>query len=132
LATQNIEQENYENAATIYQAMAKTVLKYSDALMQDEDGRLGGVLWDCIEGLGECLQTLADLDVREGIFRTLFEIYAWDIVKAGGIGISDEAPGIMIEQTTLEERQRIVEWIQTILPTGDSWSDDYAVWFANR
>jgi uncharacterized Zn finger protein len=125
LATQNIEQENYENAAIIYQAIADTVLKFSDAVIQDEEGRLGGVLWDCIEGLGECLQTLADSEQRESILRALFDIYTWDTVKAGGIGISDEAPGIMIEQATMEERQHIIEWIQSILPTGDSWSDDY-------
>ena len=125
LATQNAEQENYENVAIIYQVMANTVLKYSDAIMQDEDGRLGGILCDCIEGLGECLQTLTDPEQRERILQTLFDIYAWDTVKAGGIGISDEAPGIMIEQTTLEERQRIVEWIQSFMPTSDSWSDDY-------
>jgi uncharacterized Zn finger protein len=125
LATQNVEQENYENAAAIYEVVAKTVLEYSDDIMRDEEGRLGGVPWDCIEGLGECLPTLTDPERREDILRTLFDIYAWDTVKAGGIGISDEVPGIMIEQTTLEERQRIVEWIQSILPTGDSWSDDY-------
>jgi uncharacterized Zn finger protein len=125
LATQNVEQENYENAATIYQTMANTVLQYSDAIMQDEEGRLGGVLWDCIEGLGECLPALADSDLREGALRTLFDIFAWDTMKAGGIGLSDEVPGIMVEQATQEERQRIIAWIQSILPAGDSWSDDY-------
>jgi hypothetical protein len=125
LATQNIEQENHKNAAIVYQAMADTVLKYSDAVMQDEDGRLGGILCDCIEGLGECLQILTNSEQREGILRTLFDIYAWDTLKSGGIGISDEALGIMVEQTTLEERQLIIEWIQPIIPTGDSWSDDY-------
>jgi uncharacterized Zn finger protein len=44
LASQNIDQENYENAATIYQEVADIVLNYSDAIMQDENGRLGGVL----------------------------------------------------------------------------------------
>ena len=125
LAIQNVEQENYENAAIIYQVIANTVLQYSDAIMQDEHGRLGGILWDCIAGLGECLQSLTGSELREGSLQTLFDIYAWDTVTAGGIGISDEAPGIMIEQTTLEERQRIIEWIQSIMPTGDSWSDDY-------
>jgi uncharacterized Zn finger protein len=125
LATQNIEQEHYENAAIIYQMMANTVLEYSDAIMQDEGGRIGGVLWDCIEGLEECLQSLTGSEQREGILRTLFDIYAWDTLKAGGNGISDEAPGIMIDKTTPGERQRVIEWIQSIMPTGDSWSDDY-------
>jgi uncharacterized Zn finger protein len=125
LATQNNEQENYENAAIIYQAIANTVLKFGDAVIQDENGRLSRILWVCITGLGGCLPALIDSKLRESSLRTLFDIYAWDTVEAGGISISDEAPGIMIEQATLEERQRIIEWIRSIMPTGDSWSDDY-------
>lgn len=125
LATQNEEQENYENAAIIYETIANTALEYSDAILQDEGGRLGGALWDCIEGLGECLPNLTDSERREGILRTLFDIFSWDVMYAGGIGISDDVPDKMIEQANPEERQLIIEWIQSILPTGDSWSDDY-------
>ena len=36
-----------------------------------------------------------------------------------------QAPGIILEQATPEERQQVVKWVRAALPVGDSWSDNY-------
>ena len=108
LAAQYQAQNNPGNAATVYQVVAETTLDHEDVIMQDEAGHLGGSLHDCIEGLGDCLDAISDARQRESILKTLFAIFAWD-VKAGGIGIGDGVPELLLEQTTAEERQLISE-----------------------
>ena len=125
LARYYAEQRNFENAAKIYAIVAGTALDYGDAVIQDEEGDLIGILWDCVEGLGGCLEGLADPDQRKRALRTIFDILAWDVLEAGGIGVSDEAPDVLVQQAKPQERQEIVHWIQAAMPSGDSWSDNY-------
>ncbi|MDI6769104.1 MAG: SWIM zinc finger family protein [Anaerolineales bacterium] len=120
LAKQYEAQNNSVNAATIYRMVAETVLDNEDAVVQDEDGRLGGVVDDCAEGLGECLESITDAAQRESMLKALFDIYAWD-VKMGGIGVGDSAPGILLERATPQERQMISDWIETALDEAGDW-----------
>ncbi|MBA4379666.1 MAG: hypothetical protein C0393_03090 [Anaerolinea sp.] len=121
LAKQYEAQNNPVNAATIYRMVAETVLDNEDAVVQDEDGRLGGVIDDCAEGLGECLESITEAAQRESILKALFDIYAWDL-KMGGIGIGDSAPGILLERATPQERQMISDWIESALTGVGEWS----------
>ncbi len=121
LAGQYQAQDSPRNAATIYCVIAETVLHYEDAVTQDEDDWLGGVIDDCAEGLDECLESSPDAVQRENILKVLFGIYAWDM-KAGGIGIGESVPAILLEKVTPQEQQMISEWIETALPGMGDWS----------
>ena len=121
LAGQYQAQNSPSNAATIYRTVTETVLDYEDAVIQEEDGRLGSVIDDCAEGLGECLISITDAVRRESILKVLFDIYAWDL-KAGGIGIGERIPDILLEQATSQERQMISGWIETALHGEDDWA----------
>ena len=109
------------NAVTIYRTVAETILNYEDAIIQDENSLLGSAIDDCAEGLGEGLESILDVVQRESILKVLFDIYAWDL-KAGGIGIGDRVPDILLEQATTQERQMISDWIETTLLDTDDWA----------
>ena len=109
------------NAVTIYRTVAETILNYEDAIIQDENGLLGSAIDDCAEGLGEGLVSIMDVVQRESILKMLFDIYAWDL-KAGGIGIGDRVPDILLEQATSQERQMISDWIETTLLDTNDWA----------
>jgi len=121
LAGQYKAQSSPGNAATIYLTVAGTVLDFEDAVKQDEDGRLGSLIDDCAEGLGECLESIPDAVQRESILKVLLDIYSWDL-KAGGIGIGDHVPDILLEQATSQERQMISGWIEAALPGVRDWA----------
>jgi uncharacterized Zn finger protein len=117
------ERNAWRDAATIYQVVLQETLDNYE-MVQDETGELHEVVDRCVEGLGECLQATDDPGQRETLLRTLFGIYRWDI-DFGGIDMGYEAPGIILEQATPEEKQLVAGWVRQALPTGDSWSDDY-------
>ena len=121
LAGQYQAQNNPGNAAIIYKAVVETVLENEDAVIQDEDGRLGSVIDNGAEGLGECLISITDTVQRERIMRVLYDIYAWDL-KAGGIRIGNRVPDILLEQATSQERRMVSTWIETALPHVNDWA----------
>ena len=121
LGEQYLAQNSPGNAATIYRIVAETVLEYEDAIMQDEAGRLGGVIDDCAKGLEECLAFITDADQRENILQALFDCLTWDL-KAGGIGVGDSIPDILLERATSQELQMISAWIRATLPKLNDWA----------
>ena len=121
LAGQYQAQNSFGHAATIYRTVAETVLDYEDAVVQDDDNWLGSVIDDCVEGLGECMDSTTDAVQRESILKALFDIYAWDL-KEGGIDIGDGVPDILLEQTTPQERQMISGWIRPALHGMGDWA----------
>ena len=121
LARQYQTQNSPGNAATIYRTVAETVLGYEDAVIQDEASRLGSVIDDGADGLGKCLVSITEAVQRESLLKVLFDVYAWNL-KAGGIGIGDRVPDILLEQATPQERQMISDWIEKALPGVDDWA----------
>ena len=117
------EREGWRDAATIYQTVAQETLD-NYGMVQDEEGDLNGVVNGCVEGLGECLKATEDPIQREAILRALFDVYRWD-VDFGGIDMGYQAPSIILEQATPEEKQQVAGWVRGALPTGDSWSVNY-------
>lgn len=113
----------WRNAASVYEIVMREVLD-SYRMVQDEGGDLHIVVSECVGGLGACLAATEDPDWRESLLRALFDVYHWD-ESYGGIDMGYEAPGIVLEQATREEKARVAEWVRGVLPTGDSWSDDY-------
>jgi hypothetical protein len=115
--------ESWRDAATIYQTVAQEVLE-NYGMLHDEEGELYPVVNGCVAGLGECLQATSDPIQREGLLCALFDVYRWD-VDFGGIDMGYQAPGIILEQDTPEEKRCVAKWVREALPTGDSWSASY-------
>jgi uncharacterized Zn finger protein len=113
----------WRNAATVYETVARQVLD-SYGMVQDEEGEFHPIVDGCVEGLGECLRATEDPVQRAVLLRALFDVYRWD-VDFGGIDMGYQAPVIILEQATPEERQQVAAWVRAGLPHGDSWSDNY-------
>jgi hypothetical protein len=118
-----VEQGDWRNAAIVYETIIREVLDQYQT-MQDEESDLNEVVNRCVGGLGQCLSAVEDLAQRESILRALFDTYVWD-VNFGGIDMGYEAPRIILEQSTPEERRLVAGWVRSAMPTSNSWSHDY-------
>jgi hypothetical protein len=107
-----VEQQDYADASAVYEAVVSGVMeRYEEYTEGDEDGELDDVVAECITGLQDCLAGVQDnRAVREPILRMLFTIYRFDI-DAGGIGFGEDAPDVLIQNATADERQTIVGWV---------------------
>ncbi len=117
------ERECWRDAATIYQTVAQETLEHY-GMVSDEEGYFHPVVNKCVEGLGECLKATEEDVQREVILRALFDVYRWD-VDFGGIDMGYQAPSIILEQATPEEKQQVAGWVRAAMPAGESWSDNY-------
>lgn len=123
LAGQYQEQSDNINAAMIYHVVADEILRHDDILMAEESDRLGGLVDDCVEGLGLCLQFIQDSNARRDILQPIFNIFLWNI-RMGGVGIGDRVPDILMEQATPQEKETIAGWTQGALPGTHEWSQE--------
>ena len=96
-----------------------------EVALGDEEGELLGVVYDCAEALGKCLEKIKEPKRRINILQVLFSAYQWDSIKIGGVGAADCVPEILTSQTTPDERIEIAKWTREILPRGNNWSDGY-------
>jgi uncharacterized Zn finger protein len=117
------EREDWRNAATVYSTVAKTVLDDYESVYDDE-GEVLAPVNDCVDGLERCLAAVTDDVLRESILRALFDVYRWD-TNYGGVGVSDNVPSIIFDQTTPAEKEHIVSWIRGIVPSGDALSSNW-------
>jgi hypothetical protein len=106
------QRHDYASANVIYNVILSGVIEHHDEYSDlDEEGALNDVVAECLDGLRQCLNAMKDNKVvREQIFRTLFAIYLIDI-EAGGIGLGDDVPDILVQDATADERQMITEWV---------------------
>ena len=107
----------------MYRIVAETILKYSQIFFQDENGHLGYVLHACVDGLGECLDSIQDPAQRSNIFKIMFDIKLTDI-DAGGIGVSDGIEDVFLDKTTSKERKSLSEWCEKNLPELNGWGKE--------
>ena len=123
LAGQFLEQADRTNAAIIYRIMAEEILQHGEIVMSDESGRFGGLVDDCLEGLGICLESIQDSSARRDILQTLFNVYLWDI-QMGGIGIGDRVPDILLEQASSQEKEILTGWTESALSGIREWGQE--------
>ncbi len=110
--------EDWHNAATVYATAARAILD-NYASVYDEEGEILMPVGECVVGLGQCLEALPDNDAaREDILRAVFEVENWDLVQ-GGLGMTDEAYVVLVEQTTPNERAMVAEWVREVIPSRD-------------
>ncbi len=119
-----LQQKDYANAVTVYEAIMKGFLEDVTSY-SDEGGDLRSVINDCVEDLRTCLEDVHDdKALREKVIQILFAIFRAD-VDAGGIGLSDEVPTILLEETTAEERRMIAGWVRKEISGKTDWSSRF-------
>jgi uncharacterized Zn finger protein len=118
------KQEDWANAAAVYQAIVQESLKHFDEYSGDEGDSLHEIIAECSSGLGTCLEHVRVPAAREPILRSLFEIYRFD-VDYGGIGLGEEAPELILELATPEELGRVEDWVRDVMPRSEDWSSDW-------
>lgn len=114
-----------ENSASIYETIIEAIMDNEELATSDEEGELLGVMYDCAEELGKCLEKIKESKKRIQILQVLFSAYEWDTLKIGGVGAADCVPEILVSKTTPEERIEIATWTRKIMPKGKEWSDGY-------
>ena len=116
--------DDYASASMVYQAVAQGILEHYEMIL-DEEGDLGEVVDQCVEGLGYCLAGGGDYAAdRERLLQTLFEIYRSD-VDCGGVGLGEAAPDLILEHSTGAEKRAVAGWVRAAMPEGNSRSDNY-------
>jgi uncharacterized Zn finger protein len=107
-------QRDYANAAAIYEVVAMGTLSHYLSY-HDEDGALGRVVQECVEGLDACLESeREDEALREQILEAIFAIYRFD-VDHGGFGLTKDIPPELLQDTTPEEKHLAAHWVRTAL-----------------
>ena len=107
-------QRDYANAALVYEVVAMGTLSHYLSY-HDEDGALGRVVRDCVEGLGACLESEREDEVlREQILKAIFSVYRFD-VDHGGFGLTEDIPPEFLQDATPEEKHLAAQWVRTAL-----------------
>lgn len=107
-------QRDYVNAAAIYEVVALETLSHYLSY-HDEDGALGRVVQECVEGLGACLESEGeDEALRERILEAIFAVYRFD-VNHGGFGLTRDIPPEFLQGTTPEEKHLVAQWVRPAL-----------------
>ncbi len=94
---------------------------------RDGEGELHTVISECVDELRNWLDEVQkNSTLREQILQILFAIYLLD-VEAGGIGFGEDAPTVLLEDTTAEERKAIAGWVREELSEKDAteWSGKF-------
>jgi uncharacterized Zn finger protein len=113
-AARFFRQRDYSNAAAIYEVVTLGTLSHYLSY-HDEDGALGRVVQDCVEGLGACLESeREDEALREQILEAIFAVYRFD-VENGGFGLTSDIPPEFLQSTTPEEKHLVAQWVRTAL-----------------
>lgn len=123
LAGQYFVQADCTNAAMIYRVVAEEILHDENIVTGDESGRLGELVDDCVEGLGDCLESIQDTNKRREILKAILNVYLWDIMT-GGVGIGDNAPNILLENATTPEKELLAGLIRSALPGAREWGQE--------
>lgn len=111
IGDQFLEQKKFESAAAVYCGILDGFTSEYETF-HDETGNVSGVANDCLGSLGTCLPEFDEgAKPRELILKTLYDAIRFDIDQ-GGIGIGDDVPDLLIDQTTPAEKALIASWIR--------------------
>jgi len=117
------EIERWDDAATIYRIVMEETLE-GYGMVSDESGYLHDVVHQCIVGLEACLSVTENPSRREALLEALFDVIRWD-VDFGGIDMGYQAPSIIVEQATPEEKRQVAQWVRDALPRECSWGREW-------
>jgi hypothetical protein len=113
-------QENYAAALTIYEVLVREVIDHFNDY-QNEYVAFCVILIGCIDGLDSCFAGEEDNpEVRVRVLRTLFAIYRF--YTDSGMDLDEDIAGLIVGNTTPEERGVIASWAQDALKQKATWS----------
>lgn len=119
------EHEDYTAAVTVYEVLVAEVLKhYNDYF--DEYITFSLILYGCIDGLDSCFAGEEEnQDFRLRVLQSLFAIYRF--YTDSGMDLDEDIPGLLIGNTTPEERHIIASWVREALsqPKGAGYSFEH-------
>jgi len=120
IADEFAAQENYAASLTIYEVLITEVIQHFNDY-RDEYVAFSIMLTGCIDGLDSCFASEEDnQEMRLRVLRTLFAIYRF--YTDSGMDLDEDIPGLLLGNTTLEERQVIAGWVQDALTHKAAWS----------
>ena len=122
--------ENYAEALTIYEALVNEIIAHFNDY-RDEYVAFSIIIMGCIDGLDSCFAGEEDNpQMRLRVLRTLFAIYRF--YTDSGMDLDEDIVGLLVGNTSPEERQVIAGWVQDALKqkaTGSS-SERYEILLA--
>ncbi len=120
IADEFAAQEQYAVALTIYEVLITEVIKHFNAY-RDEYIAFCVILVGCIDGLDSCFAGEEDNpEIRMGVLRTLFAIYRF--YTDSGMDLDEDISGLLVGNTTAEERGVIASWTRDALTHKAAWS----------
>jgi hypothetical protein len=120
IADEFAAQENYASALTIYEVLVTEVIDHFNDY-RDEYIAFCVTLVGCIDGLDSCFAGEEDNpEIRLRVLQTLFAIYRF--YTDSGMDLDEDIPGLLLGNTTPEERKVIAGWVQDALTYKAAWS----------
>jgi hypothetical protein len=105
--------ENYADALTIYEVLVNEVIEHFNDY-RDEYVAFSVILMSCIDGLDTCFAGEEDNpEMRLRVIRVLFAIYRF--YTDSWMDLDEDIPGLLVGNTTAEERQVIAGWLRDAL-----------------
>src|SRR5438270_1548520 len=125
IADEFATQENYAAALTIYEVLVGEIIQHFNDY-RDESITFCVILVGCIDGLDSCFAGEEDNpEIRLRVLRTLFAIYRF--YTDSGMDLDEDIAGLLVENTTSEERQVIAGWVRDAIAAtrGRKWSTEH-------
>jgi hypothetical protein len=122
IADEFAAQEKYAAALTIYEVLVSEVIEHFHDY-RDEYVAFSVILMGCNDGLDSCFAGEEDnQEVRVRVLRTLFAIYRF--YTDSGMDLDEDIAGLLVGNTSPEERQVVAGWVQDALKQKAIWSSD--------
>jgi hypothetical protein len=113
IADEFAAQELYAAALTIYEVLVTEVIAHFNDY-RDEYVAFSVILMGCIDGLDNCFAgEEGNPEMRLRVIRVLFAIYRF--YTDSWMDLNEDIPGLLVGNTTAEERQVIAGWVREAL-----------------
>jgi hypothetical protein len=120
IADEFATREDYSAALNIYEVLVSEVIEHFNDY-RDEYVAFSVILMGCIDGLDSCFAGEEGIpEIRLRVLRTLFAIYRFYIDS--GMDLDEDIAGLIVGNTSPEERQVIAGWVQDALTQKATWS----------
>ncbi len=120
IADEFAAQEQYAAALTIYEVLITEVIAHFNDY-RDEYVAFCVILIGCIDGLDSCFAGGEDNpEMRLRVLRMLFAIFRF--YTDSGMDLDEDIAGLLVGNTSPEERQVIAGWAQDALKHKATWS----------
>ncbi len=105
------KQGQLADARVVYRAVIDSILAVYERI-RDEESEIGGVVGDCVEGLGACIDASTEPGQREDLLRDVYHVYWWETLGPGGYGMERPAEKVLLAITSGEERALVAGWLR--------------------